>query len=167
MIGASAALTICRASRSWARSVAPASAYVNGEYVHQPAASTRCRKSKLDLVVAGTQDAVLMVESEADELSEEDMLNAVMFGHREMQKVIEAIIRLAERSAKEPCDHHAGRQFGPAREGPTTSPRPICKTPSRPLPTRCSVRRKSPLPRTSVKHCVASAADEPVPTSRL
>src|SRR5262249_42850840 len=58
--------------------------------------------SKLDLVVAGTADAVLMVESEAKELSEDTMLGAVMFGHREMQKVIDAIIRLAEKAAKEP-----------------------------------------------------------------
>ncbi|ODN72300.1 Polyribonucleotide nucleotidyltransferase [Methylobrevis pamukkalensis] len=60
--------------------------------------------SKLDLVVAGTHDAVLMVESEAQELDEETMLAAVMFGHREMQPVIDAIIRLAERAAKEPRD---------------------------------------------------------------
>ena len=58
--------------------------------------------SKLDLVVAGTADAVLMVESEAQELSEADMLGAVMFGHREMQTVIQGIIRLAEKAAKEP-----------------------------------------------------------------
>ncbi|MBI1385350.1 MAG: polyribonucleotide nucleotidyltransferase [Rhizobiales bacterium] len=58
--------------------------------------------SGLDLVVAGTADAVLMVESEAKELSEEDMLGAVMFGHREMQPVIDTIIRLAERAAKDP-----------------------------------------------------------------
>ncbi len=58
--------------------------------------------SKLDLVVAGTADAVLMVESEAQELSEADMLGAVMFGHREMQTAIQAIIRLAEKAAKEP-----------------------------------------------------------------
>jgi polyribonucleotide nucleotidyltransferase len=55
-------------------------------------------------VVAGTQDAVLMVESEAKELSEEVMLGAVMFGHRGFQPVIEAIIRLAERSSREPRD---------------------------------------------------------------
>ena len=60
--------------------------------------------SKLDLVVAGTADAVLMVESEAQELSEDVMLGAVMFGHREMQPVIDAIIRLAEKAAKEPRD---------------------------------------------------------------
>ena len=61
-------------------------------------------ESNLDLVVAGTQDAVLMVESEAKELPEEVMLGAVMFGHRHFQPVIEAIIRLAEKAAKEPRD---------------------------------------------------------------
>jgi polyribonucleotide nucleotidyltransferase len=60
------------------------------------------KESSLDLVVAGTQDAVLMVESEAKELSEEQMLEAVMTGHRGFQPVIEAIIRLAEKAAKEP-----------------------------------------------------------------
>jgi polyribonucleotide nucleotidyltransferase len=61
-------------------------------------------ESQLDLVVAGTQDAVLMVESEAKELPEEVMLGAVMFGHRHFQPVIDAIIRLAEKAAKEPRD---------------------------------------------------------------
>ncbi|HMO30230.1 polyribonucleotide nucleotidyltransferase, partial [Enterovirga sp.] len=61
----------------------------------------------LDLVVAGTADAVLMVESEAKELSEEVMLGAVMFGHKHFQPVIEAIIRLAEKAAKEPRDFTA------------------------------------------------------------
>ncbi|HZB62300.1 MAG TPA: polyribonucleotide nucleotidyltransferase, partial [Microvirga sp.] len=64
--------------------------------------------SSLDLVVAGTQDAVLMVESEAKELPEDVMLGAVMFGHKHFQPVIEAIIRLAEKAAKEP------RDFAPA-----------------------------------------------------
>ena len=64
-------------------------------------------ESKLDLVVAGTQDAVLMVESEAQELDEETMLGAVMFGHRGFQPVIDAIIQLAEHAAKEPRDHSA------------------------------------------------------------
>ena len=67
--------------------------------------------SKLDLVVAGTHDAVMMVESEAQELSEDVMLGAVMFGHKEMQHAINAIIRLAEKAAKEPravpADVHA------------------------------------------------------------
>ncbi len=60
------------------------------------------KESSLDLVVAGTADAVLMVESEAKELSEATMLEAVMVGHRGFQPVIEAIIRLAEKAAKEP-----------------------------------------------------------------
>ncbi len=62
------------------------------------------KESILDLVVAGNQDAVLMVESEAKELSEEIMLEAVMTGHRGFQPVIDAIIRLAEKAAKEPRD---------------------------------------------------------------
>ena len=62
------------------------------------------KESTLDLVVAGTGDAVLMVESEAKELSEATMLEAVMTGHRGFQPVIEAIIRLAEKAAKEPRD---------------------------------------------------------------
>ena len=62
------------------------------------------KDSSLDLVVAGTADAVLMVESEAKELSEETMLKAVMAGHAGFQPVIQAIIRLAEKAAKEPRD---------------------------------------------------------------
>ncbi len=63
--------------------------------------------SDLDLVVAGTADALMMVESEAKELSEETMLNALMFAHRGMQPVIDAIIELAEHAAKEPFDFQA------------------------------------------------------------
>jgi polyribonucleotide nucleotidyltransferase len=74
---------------------------IEGEYVLNPELD-RMEDSDLDLVVAGTQDAVLMVESEASELAEHVMLGAVMFGHREMQAVMDAIIDLAERSAKEP-----------------------------------------------------------------
>ena len=75
--------------------------YIDGEYRLNPQLD-EMPESKLDLVVAGTADAVLMVESEAQQLSEEVMLGAVMFGHREMQKVIDAIIGLAEKAAKEP-----------------------------------------------------------------
>ncbi|MGB3416625.1 MAG: polyribonucleotide nucleotidyltransferase, partial [Mesorhizobium sp.] len=75
--------------------------YINGEYVLNPHID-EMEESKLDLVVAGTADAVLMVESEAKELDEDVMLGAVMFGHREFQPVIDAIIRMAERCAKEP-----------------------------------------------------------------
>ncbi|MDF1598800.1 polyribonucleotide nucleotidyltransferase [Mesorhizobium sp. YIM 152430] len=81
--------------------------YINGEYVLNPHVD-EMPESKLDLVVAGTGDAVLMVESEAQELDEETMLGAVMFGHRSFQPVIDAIIKLAEVAAKEP------REFKPA-----------------------------------------------------
>ncbi len=70
------------------------------------------KTSSLDLVVAGTADAVLMVESEAKQLSEQTMLDAVMTGHRGFQPVIDAIIRLAEKAAREP------RDFAPADTAP-------------------------------------------------
>jgi polyribonucleotide nucleotidyltransferase len=77
--------------------------FINNEYVLNPQID-EMQESQLDLVVAGTQDAVLMVESEAKELNEQVMLGAVMFGHRHFQPVIDAIIRLAEKAAKEPRD---------------------------------------------------------------
>lgn len=80
--------------------------YINGEYVLNPHLD-EMDESTLDLVVAGTQDAVLMVESEAKELSEEIMLGAVVFGQKGIQPVIDAVIRLAEVAAKEP------REFEP------------------------------------------------------
>ncbi len=103
MIAASAALTL-----SGAPFMGPIGAarvgFVNNEYVLNPLLD-EMTESQLDLVVAGTQDAVLMVESEAKELSEDVMLGAVMFGHRHFQPVIDAIIKLAEKAAKEPRDH--------------------------------------------------------------
>jgi polyribonucleotide nucleotidyltransferase len=75
--------------------------FANNEYILNPTLDEMV-ETQLDLVVAGTQDAVLMVESEAKELSEEIMLGAVMFGHRHFQPVINAIIQLAEKAAKEP-----------------------------------------------------------------
>ncbi len=75
--------------------------YINGEYVLNPTVS-ECAQSNLDLVLAGTIEGVLMVESEASELSEEIMLGAVTFGHAGFQPVIQAIIELAEVAAKEP-----------------------------------------------------------------
>ena len=77
--------------------------FVNGAVKLNPTIE-EMKSSSLELIVAGTQDAVLMVESEAKELSEDVMLDAVMTGHRGFQPVIEAIIRLAERAAKEPRD---------------------------------------------------------------
>ena len=100
MVAASAALTL-----SGAPFMGPVGGarvgFINSEYVLNPQID-EMSESQLDLVVAGTQDAVLMVESEAKELSEEIMLGAVMFGHRHFQPVIEAIIKLAEKAAKEP-----------------------------------------------------------------
>ena len=102
MVGASAALTIsgipflgpiggCRVG------------YKDGSYILNPA-QAEVPESELDLILAGTKDGVLMVESEAQELSEEVMLGAVVFGHEQMQTVIDAIIDLAEACAKEPWD---------------------------------------------------------------
>ena len=100
MVAASAALTL-----SGAPFMGPIGAarvgFINNEYVLNPQID-EMPESQLDLVVAGTPDAVLMVESEAKELSEDIMLGAVMFGHRHFQPVIDAIIRLAEKAAKEP-----------------------------------------------------------------
>src|ERR1700743_3646138 len=100
LVAASAALTI-----SGVPFMGPIGAarvgFIDGEYRLNPLVDDM-PNSKLDLVVAGTADAVLMVESEAQELDEPTMLGAVMFGHREMQAVIDMIIRLAEKGAKEP-----------------------------------------------------------------
>ena len=100
LVAASAALTI-----SGVPFMGPIGAarvgYIDGEYVLNTPIDRR-DESQLDLVMAGTKDAVLMVESEAQELSEEIMLGAVMFGHEQSGQVIEAIIKLAEMAAKEP-----------------------------------------------------------------
>jgi polyribonucleotide nucleotidyltransferase len=105
IVAASAALTI-----SGVPFMGPIGAarvgYVDGKYVLNLAVDRRA-DSKLDLVMAGTDDAVLMVESEAQELSEEVMLGAVMFGHAESRKVIAAIIKLAELAAKDARDFEA------------------------------------------------------------
>lgn len=102
MIGASAALTI-----SGLPFLGPVGAarvhYIDGQYVLNPPMNKR-DSSVLDLVVAGTTDGVLMVESEARELPEDVMLNAVVFGHQAFQPVIQAIIELAEQCAKDPWD---------------------------------------------------------------
>ncbi|MEP0192237.1 MAG: polyribonucleotide nucleotidyltransferase [Nitratireductor sp.] len=105
MVAASAALTL-----SGVPFMGPIGAarvgYIGGEYVLNPHLD-EMEESKLDLVVAGTGEAVLMVESEAQELSEDVMLGAVMFGHKNYQAVIDAVIKLAEVAAKEP------REFTP------------------------------------------------------
>ncbi|HEV2099945.1 MAG TPA: polyribonucleotide nucleotidyltransferase, partial [Stellaceae bacterium] len=100
LVGASAALTI--SGIPFLGPIAGARVgYVDGNYVLNPSMAELPR-SRLDLVVAGTGEGVLMVESEAQELSEEVMLGAVTFGHREFQPVIQAIIELAEVCARDP-----------------------------------------------------------------
>ncbi|MDO5648445.1 polyribonucleotide nucleotidyltransferase [Paracoccus sp. (in: a-proteobacteria)] len=108
MIAASAALTI-----SGVPFMGPIGAarvgFANGEYVLNPEIADMDNlrsnpEQRLDLVVAGTKDAVMMVESEAYELTEDEMLGAVKFGHEQMQPVIDLIIDLAEAAAKEPFD---------------------------------------------------------------
>ncbi|ALA17015.1 MULTISPECIES: polyribonucleotide nucleotidyltransferase [unclassified Chelatococcus] len=100
MVAASAALTLSGVPFMGPVGAARV-AYVGGEYKVNPT-SAEMEGSDLDLVVAGTADAVLMVESEAKELPEDVMLGAVMHGHAHFQPVIDAIIRLAEKAAKEP-----------------------------------------------------------------
>jgi polyribonucleotide nucleotidyltransferase len=108
MIAVSAALTI-----SGVPFMGPIGAarvgFEGGKYVLNPAMDdmTQLRmkpEQRLDLVIAGTKDAVMMVESEAYELTEEEMLGAVVFGHEQMQPVIDLILDFAEDSAKEPFD---------------------------------------------------------------
>ncbi|MEO8560231.1 MAG: polyribonucleotide nucleotidyltransferase, partial [Rhodospirillales bacterium] len=87
--------------------------YIDGQYKLNPTMEEQ-EQSQLDVVVAGTKDGVLMVESEAKELAEDVMLGAVMFGHKSFQPVIEAIIELAEKCAKEPWSLPSA---APAMEG--------------------------------------------------
>ncbi len=102
MIGASAALTI--SGLPFLGPIAAARVgYIGGDFVLNPTLA-EMEESALDLVVAGTNEGVLMVESEAKELSEEVMLGAVNFGHQQMQAVIDCIIELAEMCAREPRD---------------------------------------------------------------
>lgn len=107
MIGASAALTI-----SGIPFMGPIAAarvgYIDGQFVLNPKYD-QLSSSSLDLVVAGTVDGVLMVESEAKELPEDIMLNAVMFGHKSFQPVIQAIIEMAEQAARDPRDIPPGK----------------------------------------------------------
>jgi polyribonucleotide nucleotidyltransferase len=103
MVAASAALTLSGVPFTGPVGAARVG-YFDGAYKLNPLVD-EIKESQLDLVVAGTPDAVLMVESEAKQLSEEVMLGAVMFGHKHFQPVIDAIIRLAEKAAKEPRDY--------------------------------------------------------------
>jgi polyribonucleotide nucleotidyltransferase len=103
MIAASAALTI-----SGVPFMGPIGAcrvgFVDGEYTLNPKQNAALEDGRLDLVVAATGNAVMMVESEAKELTEEEMLGAVMFAHDECRKVVNLVIDLAEQAAKEPWE---------------------------------------------------------------
>lgn len=116
MIGASAALEISGLPFQGPIGAARVG-FVNGEYVLNPARSVLAEQSQLDLVVAGTESAVLMVESEADNLSEEQMLGAVMFGHEASQAVIEAVKTLGQEAGKPKWDWVApGRDMSVAEQ---------------------------------------------------
>ena len=108
MVGASAALAISGVPFNGPVGAARVG-FVNGEYVLNPSA-TQLADSDLNLVVAGTESAVLMVESEAQQLSEEQMLGAVMFGHQESQVAIKAIGDLAQEAGNERWDWEAVSQ---------------------------------------------------------
>ena len=105
LIGASAALAISGAPFNGPIGAARVG-YINNEYVLNPTYA-QLEESKLDLVVAGTSDAVLMVESEADQLSEDVMLDAVMYGHEQLQVVITAINELVQEVGVEAWDWSA------------------------------------------------------------
>ena len=111
MIGASAALAISGIPFNGPIGAARVG-YIDGQYAINPTAS-QLKSSKLDLVVAGTENAVLMVESEADQLSEEVMLGGVVYGHQQMQAVINAIHDLVRTPASPEWDWQA-----PAKDEP-------------------------------------------------
>jgi len=102
MIGASAAVTLAGLPFDGPIGAARVG-YIDGKYVLNPT-KTELETSKLNLVVAGTEQAVLMVESEANELPEDVMLGAVVFGHTEMQRAIQAINELADEGGKDDWD---------------------------------------------------------------
>ena len=108
LIGVSAALTLSGLPFNGPIGAARVG-FINGEYVLNPTA-TQLTESALNLVVAGTEHAVLMVESEAKELSEEVMLGSVVFGHRQMQAAIQAINELADLAAKPAWDWKAAEK---------------------------------------------------------
>ena len=105
MVAASAALTISGVPFMGPIGAARVGFSTDGEYILNPRVEDALGdEGRLDLVVAATQDAVMMVESEAKELTEEEMLGAIMFAHDESRKVIGAIVDLAEQAAKEPWE---------------------------------------------------------------
>ena len=138
MLGASAALVLSGVPLP-VRLVRHALGYVNGVYVLNPT-KAELAKSQLDLVVAGTSKAVLMVESEADILSEEVMLGAVVYGHDQMQVAINAINEFATKSTRK---FGIGKLLKPMKNW---LPK-YAKLPAKPLKKRSkSVKNKRVLP---------------------
>jgi polyribonucleotide nucleotidyltransferase len=137
---------------------------IEGEYVLNPT-QDQMKESALDLVVAGTQDAVLMVESEAKELDEEKMLGAVMFGHAGFQPVLDAIIRLAERSSREP------RAFDPPDHSKVYAS--IKKLADKDLRSAYAIAKKEDRQnavaeaKDKVKKALVNAEDEKAPTEQV
>jgi polyribonucleotide nucleotidyltransferase len=168
MIAASAALTISGAP--FRGPIAGARVgFEDGEYVLNPTVDDmhdlrNNPEQRLDLVVAGTKDAVMMVESEAYELSEAEMLGAVKFAHDSIQPVIDLIIALAEDAAKEPFDFQAPdySELYAAVQLPVSR---RCATPTR-SPTSWSVRTPWP-PRKRRSRRASPKSNWPMRTSAL
>ena len=143
MVAASAALTL-----SGVPFLGPIGAarvgYIAGKYVLNPMID-EMGESSLDLVVAGTADAVLMVESEAKELPEDVMLGAVVYGQKHFQPVLDAIVKLAERAAKEPWE------LKPKDEC-QISPRSVRSAAEAGLREAYAIRRQARAPRPRRRH---------------
>ena len=131
LIGCSAALTLSGIP-FFGPIAAARVGYDDGQYILNPTDDIK-KSGQLDLVVAGTAEGVLMVESEAQELTEEVMLGAVTFGHQSFQPVIDAIIELAERAAKEPwpLPEKSRRGEDPGRPRRRAGPRRASPRPTR------------------------------------
>ena len=147
MIAASAALTISGAP--FRGPIAGCRVgFEDGEYVLNPTVDDMHElrnnpDQRLDLVVAGTKDAVMMVESEAYELTEDEMLGAVTFAHEQIQPVIDLIISLAEDAAKEPFDFQPAGLF-----------RAVTMLSKLPVKSRCAMPLRSPTSRNAPQRCL-------------
>jgi polyribonucleotide nucleotidyltransferase len=124
--------------------------YINGEYVLNPGQTQR-KDSQMDLVVAGTEAAVLMVESEAQQLSEEVMLGAVVFGHEQSKIAINAIHELVRDAGKPAWDWQPPAKDEPSSPRSTPWPKKSCAPPTRSAASR-------PAPRPARSHCLVMAA---------
>ena len=140
MIGSSAALAISGVPFAGPIGAARVG-YINGEYVLNPGQTQR-KDSQMDLVVAGTEAAVLMVESEAQQLSEEIMLGAVVFGHEQGKIAINAIHELVRDGGKPAWEWTA-----PARDEALIAKVTALAEGSCAPPTRCATSRPAPRPR--------------------